>query len=719
MSLPLYALVVVTLLLPLVAPAVAVAQPAPSQCPEGQVLLPDQNICVPDPEAPPDDAGDGAESPVEPTADAGLPVEPTAEDGDDAGEPTEPPADDGDDAGEPTEPPADDGATIRSLLLEHYACDAVFDPQVRVGDRDAACTGAGKPAFTYTITVDGQIVSTVTMQTGDGTRGTVELESTPEQPVPAGPMIISVEPVAGWAPGYLFCDIFRPNGEARTIEPDVRDGTLELTTESGDLVRCEWYHVETGTGNAGGGEGVDLGEGQGVFADPPEATGADITIATYSCPAGTVATADLVATCTQRASGLTFSLLTAAETAATQVSDAEGDIFFAGVPANDYGIAATLPAGYGEPIVLCYVADPSGNVFEGQRDVVFGNQIRLRLGDGFSAECAWYNVPAQGPENGPNVFIQARKCGEGIEITPAMTVFEAEQLCPVVYQNKEFLVLFDEAPITTKVTNDDPLSSGQVFFTRLQAPNGGGVYGVRTTLLEGEQTLGVFCDQNYGGEVFRTVTTTVTDGNRIDQELLEGYTLRCSWFIEINPLAVGTQVASQTPELDPTSMAATEQAMLGTVAATQTELDPTTEAAQTAMAAAATVEAEIAAAEPHTLTIQFWTCPAGTDPAGDQVDLVQACGTDTEVRAFTLAVDGDTMGQTVTGSATWEFLDPTIAADLGPGLASSAWCTSEWAEVGEDTIDIPDSVALEGGLLTVTVSRPQTAVYCDWYLFPG
>ncbi len=125
------------------------------------------------------------------------------------------------------------------------------------------------------------------------------------------------------------------------------------------------------------------------------------------------------------------------------------------------------------------------------------------------------------------------------------------------------------------------------------------------------------------------------------------------------------------------------------------------------------------AAAPHTLTIQFWTCPVEIDPAADQVNLVQACSTDTGERSFMLTVDGDTTGQTVPGSATWEFLDPTISADIGTALPSSAWCTTESIVGDGNVVAIPDQIALDGGLLTVTVSQPATAVYCDWYLFPA
>lgn len=816
-SVPITVFVIFTLLTTLALSA-ARAQPAPPPptCPEGEVFVPEQNACVP---------ADQVPTQV-PTA----VIEPT---------------------------PLPEG-NLASFTLYHLTCDNDFDPN---GVRDAGglgsangCLTFGKPPFTYTISANGIPIATATLEATERDFARYDVTA----PIPAGTLTIAVAPVAPYTTEFISCGL--EVGEAGTdiIEPTIAGGSATFSTLPDQKVECWVYNVnpEPENQNQGAGEEdvVVVGDGNTVgtvevdesnTVDTSANTGATITIAAYLCPAGVTATDDLIAACTQRASGLAFSLLTANETLETQTSDAEGDIFYSGVPANEYGIAAALPAGYGEPIVICYVADPIGNVFEGQRDVVFGNQIRLQLGDNFSAECAWYNVPAAGPDNGPNVYIQARKCGAGISIAPPMTVYDAEQLCGVVYQNKPFQVQLDGQVLATKQTNDDPLSSGQVFFTKLPAPNGGGVYGITTTMAEGERVLGVFCDQNYGGDRFVTVTTNVVDGNRVDQELLEGWTLRCSWFIDVSTSPVGTIVASapaDQPALDPTSEAATQQAAtqqaaqvvqpairvlarlcppevvteqvnldavctvpavgvtfdiaiggepsitlttdevrdldipLGVGQATYqiaTRPDPGLSEAEvscTTVRADGTVQevggtvpagapgqeivfdgasevtcvfyflgevlgAEAAppvgeapappedavvdpAAAPHTLTVAFWTCPAGTDPATDQVNLVAVCSTETEERAFTLAIDGDSIPNTVTGGATWEFLDPTIAADIGPGVVSSAWCTTEWAEVEGETIDIPDSIALEAGVLTITVARPQTAVYCDWYLFP-
>ena len=187
---------------------------------------------------------------------------------------------------------------------------------------------------------------------------------------------------------------------------------------------CDWFNVAVGpTEDQGAPPVVDVEESAGP--------GADITIAAYTCPGGMTAASDLAATCTERAAGLTFSLLTASATVVAQASDAEGDIFFEDVAPGDYGIAVDLPSGDGEPIVLCYHSYPNGVVEEGAEDIVFGNQFRFTVfGDGEFVECAWYNVPALGADNGPNIFIEAHTCARELDLSSAITVFDALELCP-------------------------------------------------------------------------------------------------------------------------------------------------------------------------------------------------------------------------------------------------------------------------------------------------
>lgn len=667
-SYPLYVLIAITLLSSLV-PLASMAQPAPpNPCPDGQ--FPQNGVCVP------------------------LP-------------PTEvPPVE---------EPPAPPEGDLASFTLFHLACDNDFQADA-VRDaggmgRANGCFTFGKPPFTYSIAANGVPVITASLDATERDFARLDVPS----PIPAGTLTITVSPVESYTTELISCGLSIGDGSGEIVEPPIAGGSATLNTLPNQDVECWVYNVtreieeqdRSGDQVVGSGDLVDVepGDSQTIDVDTSVGPGADITLTAYYCPAGTTAADDLIATCTQPASDMFFELLTETETISTPTSDAEGDVFFQDAPPNDYGIAANLPSGYGEPIVFCYVADPRGNVVEGQQDVVFGNQIRLRLGDGYLAECAWYNVPAEGQDDGPNVFIQARKCGEGIEITPSMTVFEAEQLCSVVYQNKEFQVQLDGQVLATKKTNDDPLSSGQVFFTKLPAPNGGGIYGITTTLDEGEQTLGVFCDQNFGAEVFHTVTTMVTNGNRIDHELLEGWTLRCSWFIKVNPLVGGTQTATE-PALDPTSEAATAAALQGTLPPPP-QLDPTSEAAT---AAAIPPEPGI--------TILARLCPP--EVVEQRIDLDVACFVPGTGITFDVSVDGVPSSAQTTG--------PNGEIDIPVGAGPATYLLRNQPKAGHSDPEVTCTITHAdrttdqvGGFLSADLPGQEiafdgtSAVVCTFY----
>jgi hypothetical protein len=120
----------------------------------------------------------------------------------------------------------------------------------------------------------------------------------------------------------------------------------------------------------------------------------------------------------------------------------------------------------------------------------------------------------------------------------------------------------------------------------------------------------------------------------------------------------------------------------------------------------------------HTLTLQFWTCPEGVDAAADRDALTQTCSVETTDRSLMLTIDGLTTGETMTGAATWEFDASPVAADIGAGVSSSAWCESSWSGGDESAAETQDAVSLEGGALTVTVTHSATKVSCDWFIFP-
>jgi hypothetical protein len=120
----------------------------------------------------------------------------------------------------------------------------------------------------------------------------------------------------------------------------------------------------------------------------------------------------------------------------------------------------------------------------------------------------------------------------------------------------------------------------------------------------------------------------------------------------------------------------------------------------------------------NTLTIQFWVCPDGVDPDGDQADLLLSCTVDQVPRAVTVTTDAGVQETSMTGSAELPFTGSQVSVTQPDGAAaSSAWCSSSWIDNGEDEAEFPDAVSLDGGVLTLTVSHTATTVYCDWFLF--
>ena len=271
--------------------------------------------------------------------------------------------------------PSPRAAPSSTCTLLHYACDAGFDPQ----------RGTGRPAMSPA-PARANRPSPTPLPINDRARhhrDPADDERDPgagqTSPIPRRRAAASRhhghrgQPIEGWTSAWVFCEIDDPDGDRRSSSRPIAGGSAtSRPCRSGDRSTVTGSQREREPPDQGADAGQDEVVGDGnvrrpghsrsttarVIADPSGGISGTITIAAYLCPAGVTATDDLIAACTQRAGGQAFSLLTASETLETQTSDAEGDIFFSGVPANDYGIAATLPPGYGEPIVLCYRGRP-------------------------------------------------------------------------------------------------------------------------------------------------------------------------------------------------------------------------------------------------------------------------------------------------------------------------------------------------------------------------
>jgi hypothetical protein len=495
-------LIVVTLLLTLAGSFVTLAtlaQPAPNPCPEGEVYVPDQDICVPADQVP-------TEAPL----------------------PTEIPA------GQPT---------IQRLLLLHYACDAGFDPQLGTGDRNVSCTGANKPAFTYTITFGGQVVTSLTLQTADGTRGRGQLDSRFAQPLLAGEMTLAVEPVAGWMSAWMFCEIDNPETGPRVEEPAIAGNAVTVTLQAGDNVVCDWFNVATGADEGTGEEGeTDPGDevvGDGALVDEPVGSdqivdaqlggSVNMSFLSVSCPPGTVINADLDRICTDGLTNVTYEILSDTETVARNATDGNGVLIFENVPDGLLTMVESVPAGYGKPYVLCTHYSPTNGDREYAPTIEFGTGFMASVAPGDDLNCTWFNFPAAGPDNGPTIMIQTRWC-EGYEngFAAEASLAEAEASCPPFSALEEFQVSLDGQAVATDKSNE---INGQVTFTKLPVSDSGGLYGIALLAHQDAQTVAVYCDKGTGDGVYEVVPSPLSAPDRIDQQLAAGETLRCSWFI--------------------------------------------------------------------------------------------------------------------------------------------------------------------------------------------
>ncbi|MGC4108729.1 MAG: hypothetical protein QM753_20595 [Thermomicrobiales bacterium] len=478
LSASLHAMVIITLLLSVLSPVV-LAQPAPNPCPAGQVYFPEQNLCVPEGEVPPDD-GSG---------------QPTA---------TE----------EPTVPAGD----LASFTLYHLACDDDFDADAV---RDAGgsgpangCVTFGKPPFTYTIAANQVPILTTTL---DATARNFARFDVPS-PIPAGTLTITVTPVEAYTTEFISCGISVGGGFRDIVEPSIVAGSATLPTMPDQDIECWVYNVKRAPKTTATEATVTVGGGS-----------VSIGIYSVSCLAGTVIDADLDRSCTEGLANVTYKVLSETETLALDVTDGNGVLTFENMRDGRLAIVESLPAGYGKPYVLCTHYSSTSGDRQYAPTIEFGTGFMASVAPGDELGCTWYNFPAAGPDNGPTIMIQTRPCKDYGEGFPAETsLAEADAWCPGFTAFSEFQVSLDGQDVATDESNN---VNGQVTFIKLPVSESGGPYGIALLPDPTTQTVAVYCDKDNGDGVYEVVPSPLSAPNRIDQPLAAGETLRCSWFI--------------------------------------------------------------------------------------------------------------------------------------------------------------------------------------------
>ncbi len=632
--------IVLLSLLP-IAPATAWAQPAPNPCPDEQVVDVASGECVP----------------VEPAPGGAV----------------------------PTTVPIDEA--LGDFTFLHYACDAGFDPQAGQGDRNIRCSGAGKPAFTYTISVNGQVIATATLQTSEGTRGRLDLNSTPDRPIPAGEMVIAVTPVEGWTPAWVFCEINNYDIEQKIVEPVIVNNAITVSTVAQDIVTCDWFNVP-----------VEPAEDQGA----PPVTGVEVepglTILVRTCPSDVAdRQGDLATACTEPVPGLTFDIAFGGEPHTSQTSDEAGEVDVPlAVGSGTYQIINQPLPGFLAPSIECAITHANGTTEMTSSSGAGSSGIDVAYDGESAVTCAFY--------------FQGEAAGQEADLPGQTLVGEQDEEQD---SSEDAATGSDEAD----GPGDETTVPGMTLLARLCPPE--------VAELDVEADLTVDCTQPASGLTLEILVdgesagTFATDANGAIAIPSEPGASQYLFRLPSIPGVTELRVACVSVYPDGTTATGRSQVMGSDMDELYLTSDGLSETTCTFFFIGGANEDQAADTQASetvpapSLTIQFWTCPEGTDPAADPARLETTCAIDTSEHSFVLTIDGLSSGETIAGSATWEMQDLTAYVEIGPGSTGAVNCLSTWPDGADQD---PATVTLEDGVLTVILPHPETAVSCNWFI---
>jgi hypothetical protein len=203
-------------------------------------------------------------------------------------------------------------------------------------------------------------------------------------PTPAGQVTLTHDAKDGYGTPIVRCWATDRGQEFVEIEVEVEGRSADFAIPAGQHVLCSWYDIPEYDRHAND-------------------DGGKIVVTKWVCPEGYDAydldLAGLYETCDEVVSGVDFFLYGAA-TELQDATDGAGQVAFGPLPAGAYYLSEALPAGYGEPIVVCRLLVGNGAIsYEtatefvavgGQNEVGFG----LELKSGTTWSCDWFNVPS-------------------------------------------------------------------------------------------------------------------------------------------------------------------------------------------------------------------------------------------------------------------------------------------------------------------------------------
>jgi hypothetical protein len=202
--------------------------------------------------------------------------------------------------------------------------------------------------------------------------------------LPVGSITIIEELPDGFGDPLVFCSVKDELGGSRAplSQAQTDNNRAFWQLNAGDVVFCDWFNV-------------------------PAPRGTSISVVKFICPAATGvdldAYEDYAAACTETRADVSFKL-DGARTGnpGEQLTDANGQLTWAGMEADRYFLTEEVPAGFGPPVAFCSYYLPAAlqnRVYEAY-PVSSDNRIEFEIADGEFIACSWFNRPTT-PDSTP------------------------------------------------------------------------------------------------------------------------------------------------------------------------------------------------------------------------------------------------------------------------------------------------------------------------------
>ncbi|MGH2534581.1 MAG: MSCRAMM family protein [Thermomicrobiales bacterium] len=355
--------------------------------------------------------------------------------------------------------------------------------------------------------------------------------------VPMGAFDLIEEVPAGYSDPLVYC------GWGTITDGVAIDGVVPLQLAPGGYVSlvteypgitmgCFWFNIP-------------LGDDDG-----------EVTVIKYDCLEGTDPTNTdlgyLEVQCTTKMNGVGFHLSASDgyEVSATTGDAGDGNAEWTDVPAGPITLTETIPAGYGDPIVFCFIVpeggaelieavdDGDGGEIEPVVEVEIldepvdgpaptdstGGVVNQELPAGSRLICVWLNIPL---DDDGSITVYKHTCPPGYDLNAVGADPEVD--CPSLTNGVAFSLWHGFNPVGEGVTGD--AGDGMVFFSGL----GTGDYYLVESIPAGIVALFVECtsavpsDDPMLGPALAYFQPDVIDGG-IDLSLLSGEEIVCHWY---------------------------------------------------------------------------------------------------------------------------------------------------------------------------------------------